>query len=74
MMDWFPNSLRWFGRGTSGVRELDEDELRALLDTEIREIVGMSLPEFTVALEQGKVDPESPRLAGLAILLGARAS
>lgn len=73
-MDWFPYSLKRFGRRASEARELNEDELRALLDSEIRETAGMSLPEFTAALEQGTVDPESPRLAGLAILLGARTS
>jgi hypothetical protein len=68
-MDWF----RWIHRRTPAARELNEAQLRALLDTEIREATGMSLLEFTAALEEGRVDPESPRVAGLSILLGARA-
>jgi hypothetical protein len=76
-MRWFGKSRDWL-RHSSGndaaVKELSGDDLRALLDAEIQESVGMSLSEFTAALEEGRLDPESPGVAGLAILVGARTS
>jgi hypothetical protein len=54
-------------------RELDNEDFRALLDERVRRAVGMSLQEFIEALQAGKLDPESPQVAGLAILVGARA-
>jgi hypothetical protein len=54
-------------------KELSRADLHLVLDTEIRETTGMSLAEFTAAIESGRLDPESPRVAGLAILVGARA-
>lgn len=53
-------------------KELTQEELRSLLEGEVRTVTGMSLDEFTAALEQGRLDPETPRIAGLAILVGAR--
>jgi hypothetical protein len=55
-------------------KELSREDMRDLLDAEIRNTTGMTLPQFTAALKDGTIDPESPRIAGLAILVGARAS
>lgn len=55
-------------------RELDRDDFRAFLDARIQATLGMTVGEFIVALESGKLDPESPRVASLAILVGARTS
>jgi hypothetical protein len=48
-------------------------ELQTLLDAEIRETKGGSLAEFREAIESGRLDSQSPRVAGLATLVGARA-
>lgn len=54
-------------------RELDQDEFRQFLEDRVRASLGISLTEFIAALDEGRLDPESPRVAGLAILVGARA-
>ena len=53
-------------------RELSRDDFRAFLDERIRESLDMSLGEFIEALNAGHLDPETPEVAGLAILVGAR--
>jgi hypothetical protein len=74
-MNWLSALLRKMGLRSATIepKELSGDDLRALLDVEIRQAFGMSLTEFTAALERGDLDPESPRVAGLAVLVGARA-
>jgi hypothetical protein len=54
-------------------RELERDEFRRLLELRVQGSLGMSLSEFIRALREGRLDPESPKVAGLAILVGARA-
>jgi hypothetical protein len=56
-------------------RELDGDEFRAFLDDRVQATLQMTLPDFIKALSLGDIDPEqSPEVASLAILVGARAS
>lgn len=60
---------------TEEPKELDREEFQAFLDERVRESLDMTLTEFIVALENGKLDPEESSLvASLAILVGARAS
>jgi hypothetical protein len=54
-------------------RELSHEEFVELLEQRVRGSLNMTLAEFITALEEGRLDPESPRVAGLAILVGARA-
>jgi hypothetical protein len=61
------------GNAQAEPRELDQDEFRQLLEGRIQASLGMSLGEFIVALRERRLDPESPRVAALAILVGARA-
>jgi hypothetical protein len=61
-------------RDDAEARELNQEEFRELLEGRVRESLNMSLSEFMAALKDGRLDPESPRVASLAILLGARAS
>ncbi len=53
-------------------KELSRADLIVLLDETVRASLGMSLADFREGLEAGRIDPESPRVAGLAILVGAR--
>ena len=53
-------------------RELDREDFAAFLDERVRASLGMSLAEFVAALRSGELDPESPRVASLAILVDAR--
>ena len=62
--------LRMRGDGVEA-RELSQEEFRSFLERRVRESLNMSLSDFMTALEEGRLDPESPRVAGLAILLGA---
>jgi len=55
-------------------KELTEDEFRALLEERVQRTLGMSLSDFKAALREGKLDPDSSRVAGLAILVGERPS
>jgi hypothetical protein len=55
-------------------RELSREEFRALLEERVIAALGMTLDEFIEALDDGSLDPESPQVAGLAILVGARTS
>lgn len=52
-------------------RELSEREFDALLEERIQASLKMSLAEFILALKNGQLDPDSSRVAGLAILVGA---
>jgi hypothetical protein len=54
-------------------RELDSEDFRVLLDERVRRALGISLQQFIEQLRAGELDPESPEIAGLAILVGARA-
>jgi len=54
-------------------RELTRDEFAAFLDERVSASLDMSLADFVAALEDGRLDPESPEIASLAILVGARA-
>ena len=54
--------------------ELTEDAFRAFIEKRVEESVGLPLDEFREQLADGRLDPESPRVAELAILVGARAS
>jgi hypothetical protein len=55
-------------------RELSRDDFRSFLDERVRESLGISLDQFLALLRAGKIDPEDPQVAPLAILVGARAS
>jgi hypothetical protein len=56
-------------------RELDRDAFRAFLDDRVQSTLHMTLPDFIAALRDGELDPEeSPEVASLAILVGARTS
>jgi hypothetical protein len=57
----------------SNARELGEDEFLQLLEERVVTSLNMSLTDFITALDAGKLDPESPRVADLAILVGAPA-
>lgn len=54
-------------------RELSNAEMEKVLDERTQRTLGMSLSEFRIALKEGELDPESSRVAGLAILVGERA-
>ncbi len=51
--------------------ELSQEDFTALLEERIRASLGMSLAEFVTALRNEELDPESPRVAELALLVGA---
>ena len=53
-------------------RELSREEFAELLEERVQASLNMSLADFVAALEEGRLDPESPRVADLAILVGAR--
>jgi hypothetical protein len=48
---------------------MTQDDFEALLEERAQASFGMSLSEFVAALRAGKLDPESPRVAELALLL-----
>jgi hypothetical protein len=77
-MRWPPdlrrNTRRQDDDGLHEAKELSQKEFRRLLEKRVQESFDMSLTDFTAALSDGRLDPESPRVAGLAILLGARTS
>jgi hypothetical protein len=50
---------------------LTREEFTALLESRVEDAFGMSLDEFEVALEEGRLDPDAPHVASLAILIGA---
>jgi hypothetical protein len=54
-------------------RELSHQEFVELLEQRVQVSLNMTLTQFIAALEEGRLDPEFPRVAGLAILVGARA-
>lgn len=53
--------------------ELDREQFAAFLDERVRSLLDMTLDEFILALREGRLDPESPQVASLAILVDARA-
>lgn len=55
-------------------KELNQREFERLLEERAQRTLGMSLPEFKAALREGRLDPESSRVAGLAILVGEGSS
>lgn len=55
-------------------KELSDDEFRRVLSERVARTLHMDLDEFTAALRDGSLDPEEPRVAGLAILVNERAS
>jgi hypothetical protein len=59
---------------TEEARELTRDELREVLEERVRQEFDMTLAEFVTALDKGRLDADAPHVAGLAILVGARAS
>jgi hypothetical protein len=52
-------------------RELSQEDFIAVLEERVQGSLGMSLAEFVAALHEGELDPESPRVAELALLVGA---
>jgi hypothetical protein len=54
-------------------RELSQQDFVALLEERVRASLGISLDEFVAQLRSGELDPESPGVASLAILVDARA-
>ena len=68
------NAPKVEGRQVSAIaepQELDSEDFRALVEKRVQRALGMSLDEFMKALAEGTLDPESPQVAGLAILVGA---
>ncbi len=55
--------------GIPGVEELDRDQGRALVDSEARKLLGMSLEEFEDAYDSGKLDPGNPDVIKVWMLL-----
>jgi hypothetical protein len=53
-------------------KELSREEFAVLLEERVYESLNMSVSDFIARLEDGRLDPESPRVASLAILVGAR--
>lgn len=53
-------------------KELSEEDFRLVLDGRVRRTLDMSLEDFTAALKDGRLDPESPKVAGLAVLVDSR--
>ena len=51
-------------------RELNREEFRDFLDQRVRASLHMTLDEFITELREGRLDPESPQIASLAILVG----
>jgi hypothetical protein len=54
-------------------KELSREEFAELLEERVQASLNMSTSEFIAGLEDGRLDPESPRVASLAIRVGARA-
>jgi hypothetical protein len=54
-------------------QELNGDEFREALERRVEETLSMTLDELVEALRAGTIDPESPAVAGLAILVAPRA-
>ena len=61
-------------RRTPKPKELSDEEFRNVLNERAKRTLNMNLDEFTVALREGRLDPEAPKVAGLAILVNERAS
>jgi len=51
--------------------ELSREDFTDLLEGRVQAALDMSLSSFVAALRDGQLDPESPRVAELAILVGA---
>jgi hypothetical protein len=51
--------------------ELTSEEFSELVEKRVQAAFGMSLDEFEAALEDGRLDPDEPHVAALAILVGA---
>ncbi len=51
--------------------ELTTEEFAALVEERVQAAFGMSVAEFEKALEEGRLDPDAPHVATLAILVGA---
>lgn len=51
--------------------ELTSEEFAELVEARVLAAFGMSLDEFEAALEEGRLDPDAPHVASLAILIGA---
>ena len=56
---------------TAEPQELSQEDFEALLEERVRAAFDMSLSEFVAALRDGTLDPESPRVAELALLVSA---
>jgi hypothetical protein len=52
-------------------RELSQEDFIALLEERVQACLGITLAEFVAQLNAGELDPEAPRVAELAILVGA---
>lgn len=55
--------------GVPRVAELDRDQGRALVDSEARQLLGMSLEEFEAAYDAGELDPGDPDVIKVWMLL-----
>jgi hypothetical protein len=53
-------------------RDLSEEQFRAVLEERVQRAFHMSAREFSLALKERRIDPESSKAAGLAILLSAQ--
>jgi hypothetical protein len=61
--------MRIFRRKTQEGEPLSEKEFRSLVERRTRDYFGMSVPEFRVALHEGKLD-ENLAASDIALLLG----
>lgn len=52
-------------------RELSQEDFIAVLEERVQACLGITLEEFVEQLNRGTLDPESPRVAEIAILVGA---
>jgi len=50
--------------------ELTQEEFTRLVEERVRKRLGLSVEEFIRALRDGKLDPEAPEVADLALLVG----
>ena len=60
-------------RGVSATEttELTGEQFAALVEERVQAAFDMSLDEFEAALTDGRLDPDAPHVASLAILVGA---
>jgi hypothetical protein len=73
-LDWKTLTMNFRLHRNPKPKELSEEEFRRVLDERVSRTLHMNLDEFAAALREGRLDPEEPRVAGLAILVNERVS